>query len=170
MTAPFSKLSPAHQAFVSRYMDGRCDALAIALSVYFDYSIVAMRPVHVRADGTKRVDPDFLHVYVVDAAGMAWDARGNRTQESVREDFEPFLQVLRRVDDVAMDVDLSTYDDAREFVENSGCDPSGAAQALEDAIEHLGLSAEMASSARLMLQSESGFEPDELSNLARLGF
>jgi hypothetical protein len=160
MTQRFAQLVPAHQAFVAKYMNGHCDALAIALSTYFEYSIVALRPVHVKADGRRQVDPDFLHVYVVDQGDLAWDARGLRPQAQVLADFEPFLQVLRREDDVTMEVDSTTYNDAREFVFEAGSDPSRAGPALDEAIVPLGLCQAMAVSTRSILADEETFDPD----------
>lgn len=126
-----SKLSP----FVTKYLGGSCDALAIALAEYANLPIRAIYPVHVRLDGNKLIDPDFLHAYAV-VDGVAWDAKGRRSEYDVAADFSSLLQSLIKAEDIRMEFKTDEFSNADEFIEMSGCNPDlvRAAKALEEAI------------------------------------
>jgi hypothetical protein len=101
-----------------------------------------MHAVHVKKSGGRVVVPDFLHAYAM-VDGQPWDCRGPRAEEAVLADFARFLEILIKEDDERMDVEYRDYDDARCFVDSAGCNPGGAEQALRDAVEPLGLDADI---------------------------
>jgi hypothetical protein len=146
--------SAEKQEFENKYMLGYCDAMAMALSSYADLPIRAMYPVHVLADGSERVDPDFLHVYVMDG-DQAWDAKGKRSEKEIAEDFSDFMSLLKRPGDVEIKITTEDYNDADDLIESKGCDTSNVAEALQDAVEHLGIDQQTADmTARLFKKSE----------------
>jgi hypothetical protein len=142
------------QEFEKKYMLGYCDALAMALSSYADLPIRAMYPVHVLPDGSERVDPDFLHVYVMDG-DQAWDAKGKRSEKEVAEDFSEFMTLLKRPGDLEMRISTQDYNDVDDLVESKGCNTANIPQALKDAVEYLGIDQETADlTARMFKKTE----------------
>ena len=72
------------------YTQGLCHVLAVALHRKLGWEIVlALNP---EADFWEDPDdpdngiPEVLHAYAVDPQGRAWDIRGHRPQEAIRED------------------------------------------------------------------------------------
>lgn len=134
------------EEFHGRYLWGRCDALAVALATYHDCPIRAFRPLHVRADGTTRVDPDFVHVYAV-VDGIPTDARGSRSEADILAEYAPFMDGLRRDGEIRVEAGFVDYESADEFAWSAGCNLDGAADALRAAVDHLGLDAQRADAA-----------------------
>jgi hypothetical protein len=139
-------------------MMGYCDSLAIALSAYAGLPIRAMYPVHIKADGTERTDPDFLHVYVMDK-GQAWDAKGRRPESDVADDFKKLLRSLKRSDEVGMRIAIEDYTDGDDLIESAGCDTSNVLQALRDAVTHLGVDEEGADLTARMFKKARSAQP-----------
>jgi hypothetical protein len=133
----------AHKSFVYQYLNGYCDGLAIALATYADSPVRSMHPVHVKKSGERVVSRDFLHAYAV-VDGEPWDCRGKRAEEAIVADFDRFLALLLKDDDERLEVEFRDYDNARDFIESSGCNPGGGVEALRDAVIPLGLNPDMA--------------------------
>lgn len=148
----------AEAAFISKYMMGHCDAMAIALASCYDLPIRALFPVHVDASGAQRVDPDFVHVYAMDG-DQAWDARGKRSETEALEEFRDYLTLLRREGDVEVRTTQIDYDDAEDFIETSGCDISMVPDAVRDAKRHLGVDELRARLTLKEFESSSRYKP-----------
>lgn len=119
------------------YMQGRCDAMAIALATHFEARIIAIHPVHVRKDGERRTDPDILHAMVELPSGQYMDVCGVRTIAEMLGDLSGIVDLITHEDDVLIEFETRTYDTPYEFVEYANVDPSHSVQAYRDALEIL---------------------------------
>lgn len=120
------------------YMQGRCDAMAIALATHFEAKIIAIHPVHVGKDGVRRTDPDILHAMVELPGGQYMDVCGVRTIPEMLGDLSGIVSLITHEDDVLIEFEKRTYDTPYEFVECANVDPSHSVQAYRDALEILG--------------------------------
>lgn len=120
------------------YMQGRCDAMAIALAAHFEAKIVAIHPVHIKKDGARRTDPDILHALVELDDGRFMDIHGIRTIDEMLGDLSVVVDLIRHDDDALIEFENRTYDTPYEFVEYGNVDPSYSVQAYKDAFEVLG--------------------------------
>jgi hypothetical protein len=120
------------------YMQGRCDAMAIALATHFEAKIVAIHPVHVRKDGVRRTDPDILHALVELPDGQYMDVCGIRTIPEMLNDLSGIVDLITLEEDVFIEFETRAYDTPYEFIEYANVDPSHSVQAYKDAQKILG--------------------------------
>lgn len=148
------------------YMQGGCDAMAIALAVHFETRIIAIHPVHVKADGSRRTDPDILHALIELPSGEHMDVRGIRATSEMLSDLSSVIDLITLDDDVAIEFETRSYDTASDFIEYANIDPSRSVQAYSDAqmvlgdlisIEHVELV--MADLLELSSGGEQDFDP-----------
>jgi hypothetical protein len=126
------------ESIQKKYMQGGCDAMAIALATHFEAKIVAIHPVHVKKDGMRRTDPDILHALVELPDGRHIDVRGIRTISEMLNDLSGIVDLISLEDDVHIEFEERTYDTPHEFVEYANVDPSYSVQAYKDARAILG--------------------------------
>ena len=120
------------------YMQGRCDAMAIALATHFEAKIVAIHPVHVRKDGVRRTDPDILHALIELPDGQYMDVCGIRTIPEMLDDLSGIIDLITLEEDICIEFKTNTYDTPYEFIEYANVDPSYSVQAYKDAQRILG--------------------------------
>ena len=120
------------------YMQGRCDAMAIALATHFEAKIIAIHAIHVKKDGVRRTDPDILHALTELPDGQYIDVRGIRTIFEMLNDLSGIIDLITLEDDVLIEFEERTYDTPYEFIEYANVDPSYSAQAYKDAQKILG--------------------------------
>lgn len=158
---PRSLLPQGKTPFEHQYLNGRCDALAIALSAYYNAPIHVLYPVHVLHTGGHRHSLDFLHAYVWQD-GAAIDARGKRDVTSLREDFTPLLNALKKPADHMMVFEEKVFENADDFLRRGGCSPAHIVSALEDAQQPFNLDGHQVSVARLKLvELQHWYETEE---------
>jgi hypothetical protein len=145
------KTDPDDQ-FVKRYMLGGCPVLAAALGTALDLPVGVIRNVHIRQDGTRIVDPDVLHAFVVldtemphacdegDALSdrtLVLDALGVRPLAAVKLD-QAILEVhdlSRRADDTCLEMEASVIGPSRSLFDEHGFERAGLADAFKAALE-----------------------------------
>lgn len=115
------------------YLNAHCDALAMAISKHSGCGIKTLHAVHLRADGSRSMDRDFLHAYAFDEDGPL-DAKGRRSEESMVDDFLPLAQSLKMPGDQSMTIETIEHDGWTEMIEALDVDPDEGR--IDEAWEH----------------------------------
>lgn len=115
------------------YLQGNCDALAIALAVHFDAKIIAFHPIRHTTDGERIFGRDFLHVCIQLPSGDYMDARGVRSLDVMLQDFQGLMDLVKG-DAEKLEVHQIVYDSAEEFMAEANIDPSRNSKAYDDAL------------------------------------
>ena len=126
-------------AMVEKYLGGDCDALAIAIAQYCSGDIETLHALHHLKDGGTRRDPDFIHAYAVTGRGPV-DAKGYRSREEIENDFEHWLDVVKRPEDKTVIFEMVQQGSADEFIQDCGVNGSASRiRSAEKAAIRLGL-------------------------------
>jgi hypothetical protein len=118
---------------VDFYLNGNCDALAIALASHFECGIKTLHSVRRSSDGTETVGKDFIHAFIELPDLRLMDARGIRSMEEILKDFRSVIDMLE-ADEGPVSLVTRDHETAADFIQEAGVDPYRSLQAYEDAL------------------------------------